>query len=147
MQKRITQSCLQKIETIPSVQPKDPWVSSKIRERFTLVGGGATLSSNVSFIKKVIPSARNPEPTRRPTKRGSIPRHGDITLRNKEHVGRPFWEHHVPNYVDNLVLMSADCLEGGQWQKILVEAMMMVWVDLLCRDSLPEVLLVIPCNI
>ena len=61
-----------------------------------LARGQARLFRNVYMVKKVIPSARRTEPVRRPTQGASVPSHGNVTLGNTEHLGRPFRERRVP---------------------------------------------------
>ena len=64
----------------------------------------ARLFRNLSMVKKVIPSARSTEPVRRPTQGGSVHSHGNVTLGNTEHVGRPFRERRVPSYFNDFLL-------------------------------------------
>jgi len=78
----------------------DPRPFAVVRKKgvsIELARGGTRLFRNVSMVKKVIPgTARNTEPIRRPTQGGSIPSHGNITLENTDHLGRPFRECRVP---------------------------------------------------
>ena len=65
---------------------------------------GARLFRNVSMVKKVIPTTRNIEPVGRPTQGLSLPSHGNITVENTEHCGRPFRERRVPSYLNDFHL-------------------------------------------
>ena len=56
------------------------------------------------MVKKVIPSVRSTEPVRRPAQGGSVPSHGNVTLENTEHVGRPFRERRLPCYFNDFCL-------------------------------------------
>ena len=65
-----------------------------------LARGGARLFRNVSMIKKVISTTRNSKPVKRPTQGVSLLSHGNITVENTEHWGRPFRERRVPSYLN-----------------------------------------------
>ena len=82
----------------------DPLLLSKKGVSIDLARGGARLFRTVSMVKKVIPTTRNTEPVRRPTQGVSLPSHGNITIENTEHCGRPFREHHVPSYLNDFHL-------------------------------------------
>ena len=71
-----------------------------------LARGGARLFRNVHvfMVKKVIPTTRNTEPVRRPTQGVSFPSHGNFTVENAEHRGRPFRERRVPSYLNDFHL-------------------------------------------
>ena len=69
-----------------------------------LARGQARLFRNLSMVKKVIPSSRGTEPVKRLAQVGSVPSHRSVTLRNTEHVGRPFRERRVPQYLNDFLL-------------------------------------------
>ena len=84
----------------------DPRPFTVIREKgasVELARGQPRSSRKLSMIKNVIPSARNTEPVRRPTQGGSVPSHGNVTLWNTEHVGRPVRERRVLSYFNDFL--------------------------------------------
>ena len=78
----------------------DPWPFTVVKRKgvsVELARGGAWLFRNVSMVKKVIPTTRNSKLVRRPTQGVSLLSHGNITIENTEHCGRPFQERRVPS--------------------------------------------------
>jgi len=82
----------------------DPLLLSKKEVNVELARGGTRLFRNISVVKKVIPTARNTEPIRRPTQGESVPSHGKITLQNTEHLGRSLRECRVPSHLNDFHL-------------------------------------------
>ena len=85
----------------------DPRPFAVVRKKgvsIELARGGTRLFRNVSMVKKGIPKAKNTKPVRRRTQGGSVPSHGNITLENTEHLGRPFRERRVPSYLSDFHL-------------------------------------------
>lgn len=88
-----------------------------------LARGQARLFRSLSMVKKVIPLARSTEPVRRTTQVGRVPSHGNVTLGNTEHVGRPFRERRIPRYC-NAFLLSWDVSKKLSFSKFHCECIL-----------------------